>query len=210
MMLAFDVETTGFDADTDQIIELGVANDQGDKTSWLVRVQRSIPEEVVELTGITDQMIADEGLPWRQVWAEAGPMFVEADIVVAYNAAFDRGFLRAYQHRQPAEPRIGLDGRMLDPYLLSQRYFPDGTFDDRRLSTVAEHFGVSLTRAHRAGDDALATLEVLERMCEAIHVSPDDLIDEESFVLGAPMRHLDPFEALVRGLGPTQRGRYHY
>lgn len=93
-----DVETTGTNA-YDKIIELALLEFLYDDTGRIVRVSRafdafedpgrSIPQEIVELTGITDEMVKGQSIDDGQV-AE----FVSgADIVVAHNAGFDRPFV---------------------------------------------------------------------------------------------------------------------
>ncbi len=98
--LVVDVETTGLDPAADAIIELaavpfrfsttsGIVTEVLEPQSWLEDPGRPIPPEVVELTGISQEMVAGK----RIDEAAASALAAEADLVIAHNAAFDRKFL---------------------------------------------------------------------------------------------------------------------
>jgi len=100
--LIVDVETTGRNAAADRIIELamlpftfdrtlGVVLTVGEPLSWLEDPERPIPDEVVELTGITDAMVAGQRIDDD----DATAALQSADLVIAHNARFDRPFVEA-------------------------------------------------------------------------------------------------------------------
>lgn len=149
--VALDLETTGLDANRDAIIEIGAVRFQGDRISdrfsTLVNPQRPIPLRIQQLTGIrTDDIV---GAP---VLAEIAPellAFVGSDVtaVVAHNASFDLGFLRAaglHFHR-PA-----LDSFELATILLPMRA-------SYNLGELCRQLEIPLDGAHRAAADAEAT-----------------------------------------------------
>ncbi|HYD51526.1 MAG TPA: 3'-5' exonuclease [Gemmatimonadaceae bacterium] len=97
-----DVETTGTVAGTDRIIELamlpftfdralGVVLTADEPVSWLEDPGMPIPERVVELTGITDAMVAGTRIDDEAATA----VLARADLVIAHNARFDRPFVEA-------------------------------------------------------------------------------------------------------------------
>jgi DNA polymerase-3 subunit epsilon len=96
--LVLDVETTGFDRHNDAIIELAVAKLRYCRKrrivvahegtwDWFQDPGRSIPDEIVAITGITDEMVSGQEIP-----EEAETLLEEADLIVAHNASFDLGF----------------------------------------------------------------------------------------------------------------------
>ncbi len=98
--LVVDVETTGLDPAADAIIELaavpfafrpadGAVVTVEPPATWLEDPGRAIPREVVELTGITQEMVAGQ----RIDDAAATALVERADLIIAHNAAFDRKFL---------------------------------------------------------------------------------------------------------------------
>lgn len=91
-----DTETTGMDADEDEIIELALVPFEFDKAGNIYRLLPAynafqdpglpIPEIITQITGITDDMVKGESIDLEQV----SKMLSEAVIVIAHNARFDR------------------------------------------------------------------------------------------------------------------------
>ena len=99
VLVALDLETTGLDPSRDTIIEIGAVRFQGDRVLdrfvTLVNPQRSIPLRITQITGIRNADVAN-----APVLAAVLPellAFVTSDVaaIVAHNAGFDLGFLRA-------------------------------------------------------------------------------------------------------------------
>jgi DNA polymerase-3 subunit epsilon len=170
-LVVIDFETTGTDATTDRVIEIGMVGfDQGKVTfceGLLMDPGMPIPEESRAIHGISDEEVA--GAP---SFAEALPRIVElmqGRVPVAYNAGFDRGFLLAELERVqgvvtegPLPPAFRQDVVWVDPLVWARE-----TLDKlkrKRLVDVAEHFGVPLEQAHRAAGDAEATGHVLMKL----------------------------------------------
>lgn len=160
--LALDVETTGLDASRDRVIEVAyVKVERGQETerfSALCRTSERLPEAVCRITGITDDMLANEGT-FDDVAERVLTAMASVDFVAAYNAPFDSGFLARelsrLQRSMPAVPWI-------DPLVFIRevdRYKPG-----KKLTDASRRWGVSIDRPHRALDDALATGELLLRV----------------------------------------------
>jgi DNA polymerase-3 subunit epsilon len=154
-----DFETTGLDPVKDEILEVAMVKfrySNGGEVDGIIGIFQAfnqpsvlIPPEIVELTGITDAMVAG-----RSIDAAALESFVaDANILIAHNAAFDRTFAERswpfFEHKPWACSATGIEwqkygfGGVKLPYLLTQ----SGFFHD----------------AHRALDDCHATLEILAR-----------------------------------------------
>ena len=155
--VVFDLETTGLSSHQDRITEIGAVKLQGrrivDTFSTFVNPQMPIPQKVVELTSITDAMVADA--PLEQ---EAVSRFFEFcgdnAILVAHNADFDTSFLRAASRRM----EIPFPYAYIDTVALSRILFKELT--NHKLDTVAKHLDCADFHHHRACDDARVLAEI--------------------------------------------------
>lgn len=156
--LCLDTETTGLDHRQDRIIELGiVAFEYDPATAGIIRVvgryngfeDPGVPlsREVVEITGITDDMVHGHALDDEQVMALAAG----ADLVIAHNAAFDRPFVEA---RYPAFAGIPWACSVMQIDWQAER------LQARSLEYLLFKFGWCIN-AHRALDDAEGVLGLL-------------------------------------------------
>jgi len=182
-LVVIDFETTGTDAATDRVIEIGMVGlDEGKVTfceGVLMDPGMPIPEASRAVHGISDEEVA--GAP---SFADALPDivgFLKGRIPVAYNAGFDRGFLLAELGRvegmlteQELPPAFRSDVVWVDPLVWARE-----TLDKRqrkRLVDVAEHFGVPLEQAHRAAGDAEATGHVLMKLAPKMPQAYGELV----------------------------------
>lgn len=155
--ILLDVETTGLDAIRDEVIELAMVKFDYLPDGTITRVadvftafnepSKPIPAEIVELTGITDEIVAG-----HKIDADAVAQFIDgAVIVIAHNANFDRRFSERYwpmfQHKAWACSATELDWRKHG-------------FDGSRLGYLLAGAGF-FHQAHRAIDDCHALLEIL-------------------------------------------------
>jgi len=163
-----DVETTGKDATTDRIVEVGIAIARGgqivQRLNWLVNPQCSIPKEATEVHGITDDHVRREA-PFEAVAAEIAAALAGC-VPAAYNAAFDRAFLGAELGR--AGLALQRDVEWLDP-LIWARELQQGE-KSRALGEVAARLGIAHHQAHRASEDAEAALLVLLSLARDVRV----------------------------------------
>ncbi len=158
-----DLETTGGSSERCAITEIGAVKVRGGEVlaelGTLVNPGQPIPAFIASLTGITDAMVAvaprvEQALP-------AFLEFARGCVLVAHNAPFDIGFLRA----GVARLGIGWPGfDVLDTVHLARHTVTREEVRDRRLATLARFFGASTTPTHRALDDARATVDVLHAM----------------------------------------------
>lgn len=160
--VVFDIETTGLKAEQGHIIEIGAVKLKGGKVagrfSTFVNAGVTIPQNIVALTGIRDEMLLDAPLT-RDVLSEFAA-FTSGCVLVAHNASFDVGFIRTHGERYG----ILFDNPYVDTLMLS-RYLLWG-IKNHKLNTVCEHLGVSLENHHRAVDDAEATAGVFVKLLD--------------------------------------------
>lgn len=154
-----DVETTGKDASSDRVVEVGIAVARGgeivERKNWLVNPGRPIPKEASDIHKITDDDVKDAP-PFERVASEIVET-LRGCIPGAYNAAFDRAFLSNELARAGASLRS--DVEWIDPLVWAREL--QQTEKSRALGEVAARLGIALENAHRASNDAEAALRVL-------------------------------------------------
>ncbi|MFN8101221.1 MAG: DEDD exonuclease domain-containing protein [Mycobacterium sp.] len=169
-----DLETTGGRARAavpggpcDAITEIGAVKVRGGvvlgEFATLVDPGRDIPPQIVRLTGITTAMVHD-----APTIDAVLPMFLEFSrgaVLVAHNAGFDIGFLRA------AAARCGLTWPgppVLCTVRLARRVLTREEAPSVRLAVLARLFRAASEPTHRALDDARATVDVLHGLIERV------------------------------------------
>ncbi len=162
-----DLETTGASADTESITEIGAVKIRGGQVigefATLVDPGRSIPPYIVELTGITTAMLI--GAPRIDRVLPAFLEFAHGTVLVAHNARFDTGFLRAAASRlDMAWPKF----QVLCTVKLARRVLTRDEAPSVKLSALSTLFQVSTQPTHRALDDARATVDVLHALIERV------------------------------------------
>lgn len=157
-----DVETTGGHTKDAKITELAIYKHDGkkilDRFHSLINPEQSIPEFIVRLTGITDQMVADA--PKFYEIAKEVLAFCEGCVFVAHNVAFDYGMFRS------EFKRLGYEFRM--PQLCTVRaariVLPGHA--SYSLGKICSDLGIPNTARHRADGDARATAELFSILFE--------------------------------------------
>ena len=153
-----DLETTGTSAGADRVTEVGIVRvDDGARVSeWssLVDPQRSIPNGVQALTGITNAMVA--GAPtFGQIASEIAERLAGC-VFVAHNARFDYGFLKQ------EFGRLGkaFQAKVVCTVKLSRRLYPDR--GPHNLDAVIERHHLPVSDRHRALGDARVLLAFIQ------------------------------------------------
>ena len=129
----------------------------------LVNPETPIPPFIVNLTGISNEMVKDA--PCFAEVAHRWLEFAGDAVLVAHNASFDVRFLNHELSR--VFPGRRMANSHLCTVVLSRRIFPG--LENYRLQTVAEHFSININNRHRAAGDALATAEIFIRMLERLN-----------------------------------------
>lgn len=165
--VVFDLETTGTKPGPDGITEIGAVKVRGGQVlgefATLVNPGMPIPPQIVALTGITDAVVYDAPTIDRVLGSFLE--FAAGAVLVAHNAPFDTGFMRAacaaYGYPWP-KPAVVCTVR------LARRVLTRQDTPSFRLSALAALFGSSTTPNHRALDDARATVDVLHALLERV------------------------------------------
>ena len=149
--VAFDLETTGLSSRSDRIIEIGAVvlknGEEVDRFQTFVDPERPLERKIVELTGITDEMLV--GAPKIEEVLPKFLDFIGDRVLVAHNSDFDTGFIRAECQR------LGYDYHYTaaDTLILSQNLLPQ--LNKFKLNIVSNALSLPDFNHHRAADDAM-------------------------------------------------------
>ena len=164
--IVFDIETTGLSVKNCRITEIGAVKVKGGEVlesfNTFVNPEIPIPEDIVKLTGITDEMVADA--PKVREALEAFFDFIgdrqtdKKKLLVAHNASFDMGFIRYAAD----ECELEFKNPYLDTVALSRYINPD--LKKHKLDTLAEFYGLGDFNHHRACDDAAMLAAIYVKM----------------------------------------------
>ena len=162
-----DLETTGGSPDDCGITEIGAVKVHGGAVvgefATLVNPQAPIPPLVAVLTGITDRLVA--GAPRLGAALPAFLEFARGAVLVAHNAPYDVGFLKAACARHGA---AWPDPAVLDTARLARHVVGRDEAPNHKLATLAALFRSPVTPDHRALTDARATVHVLHGLMERV------------------------------------------
>lgn len=169
--IVFDLETTGLNPASEEITEIAavrvVEGEIRDSFQTYVNPHKPIPAEITELTGISDETVADapdldKAVPEFLKWAGEGQY-----PLVAHNAGFDMGFLRT------ACQRLGIEREFtsIDTLEMSRLMLPH--MHKFKLNILAKELQVGPFEHHRASEDAAVLgriyVKLLKRLREEMH-----------------------------------------
>ena len=169
--IVFDLETTGLNPASEEITEIAavrvVEGEIRDSFQTYVNPHKPIPAEITELTGISDETVADapdldKAVPEFLAWAGEGQY-----PLVAHNAGFDMGFLRT------ACQRLGIEREFtsIDTLEMSRLMLPH--MHKFKLNILAKELQVGPFEHHRASEDAAVLgriyVKLLKRLREEMH-----------------------------------------
>ena len=170
-LVLLDTETTGLSYSRDEIIEFSaVVLERIDGENRIIRQYDelitlspggSVPPMIQQLTGISEQDIRERGIPKTRVCRDIAEMIQGNCLILAYNAHFDLSFLY-YLLLRDGDPTIlrGKDKLDLLTVYKDRRSYP------HKLCNAIEAYGLSgkVVNSHRAIDDVIATVAVMEEM----------------------------------------------
>ena len=170
-LVLFDTETTGLLFARDEIIEFaGVVVERVDGIPKVVQEYDElialspggfVPPKIEQLTGITTQDLREKGLPKVRVARDIAEMIRGNTLLLAYNAHFDLSFLFYFLLRHgDASVLKGKDKLDLFTVYKDRKPYP------HKLCNAIEAYGLTgkVVNSHRAVDDVLATVAVMEEM----------------------------------------------
>ena len=167
-ILLFDFETTGLSGERDQIIEIGAillerVNNQYkvvEELSTLVLADRPLPDKIIEITHITDEMLLRDGITQEAACHRLFEMYKGQDtLLIAYNIQFDLSFLTTL-FKKYKDHQFTIKNDILDVMAI----YKDRKPYPHRLDQAVATYQIEIPNTHRALDDIKATLEVLKKM----------------------------------------------
>lgn len=169
-VVVIDTEATGLSFAHDELIQVAAARMcDGEIVGWyvsFVNPGKSIPDEVVHLTHITDDMVADA--PGPDEVLQGLVEFVGTSPLVAHNASFDRTFCTKYDGGESLKNNIWIDSLDLARIALPR-------FKSHRLLDLVRAFG-GPESTHRADDDVTSTCLVYRVLLAAVASMPEELV----------------------------------
>lgn len=163
-----DIETTGLTTSS-EIIEVCalhiIDGNVVDKYSSLIDYpdRKSLPKKITELTGITLDMMREEGGYVEDVLLKL-KNFISDKVIICHNAKFDLGFLiqKMYKYIDSS-----LSNEFIDTLYISREFLSD-EIKNHKLPTIAKHFNIDTTNLHRAEGDCIITYQVYENLKELL------------------------------------------
>ncbi len=158
--VVFDLETTGLEPSTNEIIEIGAVKIRDgvviETFTTFVKPQIAIPDEITKITNITNDMVANAP-NIRQVLPDFYK-FTRGATLVAYNIPFDYGFIKAASKKYGYD----FDNPQIDALVVARDKVRGlGRYN---LGAVCNYLGISLVGAHRALQDTIATAELFIKL----------------------------------------------
>lgn len=156
-----DIESTGLDPWEDRLIEVAAvrfrAREQVAEYETLINPQRPIDSEIVEITGINDDMVSNA--PFFEDIKDELRAFLGTDILVGHNINFDVSFLYEKFYELDDE---GITNDYIDTLKWGRRLLPQ--LEQHRLEDITKELNIVNPGAHRALNDVLTTQKVYEEL----------------------------------------------
>ena len=171
--IAFDLETTGLRPTYDRILEIGAVKVEGGEVTGtyetFVDHGITIPERIVELTGITEEMV--DGSPDIRTAVDGFLEFAGEGVLLGHNVMFDYSFMK----RNVVNLGGTFERKGLDTLTIARLLLPE--LEGKSLDKVAAHYGIIQEHHHRALDDAMTTARIYERLREEFGGRRPDLFE---------------------------------
>lgn len=166
-----DLEMTGLAVKEDKIIEIGAVKVREgnvvDTYTTLINPKQPILPHVQELTGITNEMVA-EGMDMDEA-VEGLLEFIGEDPIVGHNVSFDYSFLKQWATNK----KRPLELLAYDTLKLARQILPGA--QSKKLEALCEYYGIERKNAHRALDDAKETQIIFEKLITTLVESGKEL-----------------------------------
>ncbi|MEE0451241.1 3'-5' exonuclease [Peptacetobacter sp.] len=166
VFIVVDLETTGLNPfEGNEIIEIGITEIKNGKIvrsySRFVKPEQEIPPFITELTGISNEMVANEDTI-EQVLPRFRK-FIGSNTIIAHNAKFDIKFLNYYLNK------LGLEE--IKDYICTLELLKKVSSyggKNKKLATACEYYGIENKNAHRASSDTQATAELFLKIRDKV------------------------------------------
>ena len=162
--ICIDLETTGLNPKRDRIIEIGAVKVREGKIvenfQQLINPQQQLEERVELLTGIISKEL--EGQPTIQEILPSLKEFLGEDVLLGHRVLFDYSFLK----RVFTNEKISFERKGIDTLKLARQFVTE--CESKKLESLCKHYGIE-HQAHRALGDALATVELYQKLSESFY-----------------------------------------
>lgn len=162
--IALDLETTGLDPKKNKIIEIAAVHVKDgavtERYQTLLNPGWRLPEQITELTGITDEELLDAPVIGEKL--DEFLEFIQDRVIVGHSVLFDYSFLK----RAAVNQGLVFEASAIDTLKIARKYLAD--LPSRNLHELCVHYGIE-HHAHRALADAEATHELLVRLWEQFY-----------------------------------------
>ena len=188
-----DLETTGISYVTEKITEVGIIKYKNgeiiDEFECFVNPEKPIPEKVVEITHITDDMVKDAETIDKVIPKIID--FIGDSVLVAHNADFDIGYLK-YNFEKYG---YTLENTYIDTLRLAKAIFPD--LKKYKLGIIADSLKIKVDVAHRALDDVKTLVEVFKVMIERTKEENGKTIDDFDIKFETDFKKLPSYHIII-------------
>ncbi|MDA8792012.1 exonuclease domain-containing protein [Bacteriovoracaceae bacterium] len=195
-----DIETTGGSSGENKIIEIAIINLDGnqivDQYTTLINPERTIPPFIQSLTGINDFMV--KNAPKYYEIARKIVEMTEGRVFIAHNVYFDFNFIK----HEFSQLGFQFNRELLCTVRLARKAFPG--LKSYSLRNLCKHFKIEIVSAHRALDDAKATVTLFQKIQKCSLDLTQEVIKKRKLALPANLSQ-DDIEAL-----PTTPGIYYF
>jgi DNA polymerase III alpha subunit (gram-positive type) len=166
-ILIFDLETTGLNFENDRIIEFaGILLELQDnkyiftkEVNKLISIDFNLPQKIIELTNINDEMLKNEGIEESELFSLLDPLINSNTLLVAYNIQFDLSFLSMFMQKYKGKQYL-IKNDILDVFAI----YKDRYDYPHKLKDAINTYKIDAVNSHRAIDDVKATYKILQAM----------------------------------------------
>ena len=174
--VCIDLETTGLDPKRDKIIEIGAVKVEQstivEEWETFVNPDRKLEERIVELTGICDGQLADA--PQMEEVLPKLLSFIGDNILLGHSVLFDYSFVK----KAAVNERFTFERNGIDTLKIARKYLPE--LESRSLGYLCQYYGISHC-AHRALEDARATVSLYQKLTECFFKKEEEEGDKSLF-----------------------------
>lgn len=162
-----DIETSGLDVETCDVIEIAAIEVKNgcieDTFEALIKIEKPLPELIVEMTGITDEMLRTGGIDAHEAMNSLIG-FIGDRPIVSYCSHFDFKFLYALCEKCSL-PKFSVE--VMDAWRMAKA--SELSVENYKLSTLAAYFGIDYSHAHRAMPDCVITMQIFDKLNKNIY-----------------------------------------
>lgn len=176
--VAFDLETSGLNCETDEIIEIGALKVKEGKVTarfnQLIRPKVPVTPQITAITGITNEML--EKAPAIEQVIPEFILFCRNEIMLGHNVMFDYKFTKVYAKRYG----LPFEKKGIDTLKIARKVLPD--LESKSLGALCAHYEIVNQAAHRAYHDALATAKIYHMLAHFYEEKYPKLFEPENLI----------------------------